>query len=106
MASVEALEGAMLASPADPRVYYDLGVLSLQEQRVEVAEQFFEKGAEVALEDPAFCEAVGAVFAAAGAHEQAIQFFERALMQCPQDPDLIKKIAQSCQAFGEPVHLV
>lgn len=106
MASVEALEGAMLASPADPRVYYDLGVLSLKEQRVEVAEQFFEKGAEVALEDPAFCEAVGAVFAAAGAHEQAIQFFERALMQCPQDPDLIKKIAQSYQTLFQPMHLV
>ena len=45
------------------------------------------------------------VFAAAGANDQAIQFFERALIQRPQDPDLIKKIAQSCQAFGEPVHL-
>lgn len=103
---VEALEGAMIVNPADPRVYYDLGVLSLHEQRLEVAQQFFEKGADVALEDPVFCEAVGAVFSAAGAHEQAIHFFEKTLMQCPQDSDLIQKIAQSYQGLFEPIHQV
>ncbi len=104
--SVEALEHAMICRPADPRVYYDLGVLSLKEHHVEIAERFFEKGAEVALEDPDFCEAVGAVLTAAGANGQAIPFFERALMQRPQDPELIKQIAQSYQTLFEPMRMV
>jgi len=103
MASVAALEGAMIASPADPRVYYDFGVLSLKEQRLEVAEQFFEKGAEVALEDPEFCEAVGAVFAAGGLPAKAIPFYERALLGSPGNGELLNKINETYQSIFETV---
>jgi tetratricopeptide (TPR) repeat protein len=101
--SIEALEQALVMNAADSRVYYDLGVLSLQEQRVEVAQRFFEKGAEVSLDDPAFFEAVGAVLTAAGAHTQAIHFYEQALHHHPQDSQLIKKIAEAYEVLFEPV---
>ncbi|MDT7041838.1 6-hydroxymethylpterin diphosphokinase MptE-like protein [Candidatus Nitronereus thalassa] len=101
--SIEALEQALVMNASDPRVYYDLGVLSLQEQRVEVAQRFFEKGAEVSLDDPDFFEAVGAVFSAAGSYTLAIPFYEQALLQRPQDPDLINKISEAYQNLFEAV---
>jgi len=94
-ASVEALENVLICNPADPRVYYDLGVLSLKEQRTEVA-----------LDDPGFCEAVGAVLVAAGADGQAIRFYEKALKQRPQDSNLLKKIAESYKKLFEPISVI
>ncbi len=101
--TVDALEQALVASPADPRVYYDLGTFSLEHQRFDVAERFFIKGAEVSLEDPVYCEAAAAVLCAAGVPLQAIPFYERALAQCPGDPDLVRKISEAYQSVFTPV---
>ena len=101
---VFALEQALAFAPADPKIYYDLGVLSLETQGVTIAANFFQKGVEVSLDDPEFCEAVGAVLCAAGAHAQAIPYFERALLQCPTDSRLLQEISQAYQYVfaGEP----
>ncbi|MEC4674039.1 MAG: 6-hydroxymethylpterin diphosphokinase MptE-like protein, partial [Nitrospirota bacterium] len=94
---VFALEQALALAPADPKIYYDLGVVSLEMQGVATAEKFFQKGVEVSLDDPEFCEAVGAVLCAAGAHAQAIPYFEQALLTCPTDSRLLQEISQAYQ---------
>jgi len=101
--AVEALEQALLHSPADPRIYYDLGVLSLAQQRIDLAEPFFTKGAEITLDDPEFCEAVGAVFAAAGLPAKAIPFYERALLGSPGNGELLHTINETYQSIFEAV---
>jgi tetratricopeptide (TPR) repeat protein len=92
---VFALEQALAFAPSDPKIYYDLGVMSIEMQGISIAEKFFLKGVEVSLEDPEFCEAVGAVLCAAGAHLQAIPYFERALKSSPKDPLLLQEISQA-----------
>ena len=69
-----------------------------------MTERFFEKGAEVSLEDPRYCEAVGAVLTAAGAHSQAVQFYERGLLHNPRDGDLLEKINTAYQSIFEVTH--
>ena len=100
--AVSALEHALLQAPADPRIYYDLGVLAIDQARLDVAEQFFWKGVEVSLDDPEFCEASAAILCAVDAHQQAIPFYERALERAPGDPDLLRKIAQAYESVFEP----
>ncbi len=101
--AIQALEQGLLANPADSRIYFDLGVMALETNRLEVGERFFVKGADVSLEDPVYCEAVAAVLCAAGAPLQAIPFYERALGQCPGDPDLLRKISEAYQSVFTPV---
>ncbi len=101
--AIQALEQGMLVDPADSRIYFDLGVMALETNRVEVADRFFVKGAEVSLDDPVYCEAAAAVLCAAGVHFQAIPFYERALGQCPGDPDLLRKISEAYQTVFTPV---
>ena len=74
-----------------------------QAARNGMAERFFIKGAEVSLEDPVYCEAAAAVLCAAGVPLQAIPFYERALAQCPGDPDLVRKISEAYQSVFTPV---
>jgi len=104
--AVWALEQALLIDPANSRVYFDLGVQSLANGVLESAERFFEKGAEIALDDPEYCEAVGAVLSAAGAHSEAILFYERGLVRNPADGDLLEKINNAYQSVFEVTHSV
>ena len=100
--AVSALEHALAHAPADPRIYYDLGVLAIDQARLDVAEQFFWKGVEVSLDDPDFCEASAAILCAVDANRQAIPFYERALEQMPGDPELLRSIAKAYESVFEP----
>lgn len=95
---MSALEQSLLLNPADPRIYYDLGALALNNGNTEVAGRFFVKGAEVSLEDPDYCEAVGALYCAAGVPGLAIPFYERALVGVPNRPELLRQISQAYQS--------
>lgn len=100
---VEALEKALLVIPSDPRIYYDLGVMALEGHQAESAERFFMKGVEVSLNDPEYCEASGAVLAAAGYPSQAIPFYEKALSQLPGNPELLTELSRAYQTIFEEV---
>jgi hypothetical protein len=102
--AISALEESLSSNPTNPRVYYDLGVLALHDHQIEIASKFFEKGIEVSLEDPEFCEAVGAVWYAAGYPTEAIAFVERGLIHNPGHPDLLHKISKIYQEVFQPVH--
>ena len=104
--AVEALEQALMAQPSDPRIYFDLGVMALENQQSEIAERFFLKGVEISLEDPSFCEASGAVLVAAGYHAQAVPFYEKALKQCPDNGDLLRELSLAYQGVFEQVSSV
>ena len=101
--AVEALEEALIVEPSDPRIYFDLGGMALQNHQNEIAERFFMKGAEISLDDPEFCEACGAVLAAAGYQTQAVPFYERALKHWPENQELLKAISKAYEAIFEHV---
>jgi len=101
--AIEAYHQVMLADPSDSRVYFELGVLALQGQQIDVAERFFLKGLEISLDDPEYCEAVGAVWSAVGLAERAISFYERAMLRDPGNADLVYKISQSYESIFEGV---
>ncbi len=100
---VEALEQALMVAPSDPRIYFDLGVMALENHQGDSAERFFMKGVEVSLDDPRFCEASGAVLSAAGFQAQAVPFYEKALNQCPGSPELIDELSKAYQKIFEQV---
>lgn len=101
---MQALENTLRLSPSDVRVYFELGVLALQTQRLEAAERFFQKGAELSLDDPEFCEAAGDVLASAGAQKQAIVLYERALLHGSDPSGLLRKISMLYQGvFIQPI---
>ena len=101
--AVEALEQALLINPSDTRIYFDLGVTALDNHQGDIAERFFLKGVEISLDDPEFCEASGAVLSAAGYPSQAIPFYEKALSQCPGNPELLTALSRAYQTIFEPV---
>ena len=92
-----ALEKALQCIPSDPRIYFEFGVLSLETDGVSRAEIFFRKGVELSLEDPEYCEAVGAVLCAAGIHDLAIPYLEMACLKAPSNPNLLQEIVQAYQ---------
>ncbi len=97
--AVEAFQKALVADPSDSRVYFELGVMALKRQQIDVAERFFLKGSEMSLEDAEYCEAVGSVWCAVGLPGKAIPFYEQAIVQNPGNAELISKINQSYQSI-------
>lgn len=104
--AVEALEQALMVNPTDPRIYFDLGVMALENHQGESAERFFMKGVEVSLDDPEYCEASGAVLCAAGYPNQAIPFYEKALNQSPGNLEILTGLSKAYQSIFEEVSSV
>lgn len=88
----DVLKSAILISPNDPKLYYQLGLIELKQEKIEEAISNFEKSASLKsnYRDPRY--ALGSVYKEMGETEKANEIFKNILENIDPNDELTKKL--------------
>lgn len=98
-AAVKALRGAITLEPTLWEAYMNIGVIELRRARLASASDALQKSLEI-YSSPEALEALGEVYTRQGRPKKAVELYERALQQSPEDLRLRNRLAASLRKSG------